>query len=109
VSDKLKVLVAVLKEAQPILDALVRLHKDVGSVSADRLYANAPPEARMLCVALSEPEEVRHFMASLVVDLNMHDQLASHSHLLEIDLLPLPLGAVLVVFTDIACAEVPTP
>lgn len=51
----LRVRVAVLDEAQPVLDALARLHIDVGSVNADRYWSNAPDGMRLLCFATAEP------------------------------------------------------
>jgi hypothetical protein len=53
-SPPVQVAVAVLPEAQPVLDAFARLHIDVGSIALDRFDPLAAADHRCLCIATTE-------------------------------------------------------
>jgi hypothetical protein len=101
VSAPLQVPVAVLEEARPVLDALARLHIDVGSVTADRLYPDAPPDMRLLCVAWGEPLD--HLACALRHELL--DDPAALALTNRVAILPLPLDNWLVIFPEIVAIE----
>lgn len=103
-NDRLKVLVAVEPAAQPVVDALIRLHRDIGSVDARRVRADAPAGARLLCVNLVS------FEALLQLGVELRRELTGQPEALALTdrcmLLPLPLETCLVVFLDIAALDV---
>jgi hypothetical protein len=101
----LKVRVGVTPEAQPVVDALGRLHVDIGSVAASRFF---PPDllpewARFLCVAVADERGVIDLAANLRRELRGDDAalLLSNKCLIE----KLPLDARLVVFLDIPAID----
>ena len=104
----LRLRVAVYPDAQPVADALARLHVDLGSVRAGTLGVlpeGVADDDRFLCVALSDYDEVLAFSKRLRADLSEH--LSPWEMLKAIKLTdrcllhPLPLDAVLIVFLDI--------
>jgi hypothetical protein len=97
-AERLQILVQVEPEAIPVVEALQRLSVNIGSVAADKLDANAPPDARLLCVSVADRAEVDRLA------VNLRRELADH-RLLACLALPMPLGTWLVVFTDIAALD----
>ena len=113
-SAALKVPVTFSGRAQPILDALARMRRDVGSIQA-RLAtpgSDAPPSVRLLTVALGDRDQLRPFQETLLRELEAASQLPwLHEMAMDIKLVPLPLDgsvptdAVLVVFNQVAGVE----
>jgi hypothetical protein len=97
------VLVSVEPAAGPVLDALIRLHRDIGSVDARKVRAEAPAGARLLCVNLVDFEAVAQLGAEL------RRELADHPEALALTdrcmVVPLPVETCLVVFLDIAALD----
>jgi hypothetical protein len=94
--------VAVLNEAQPVLDALQRLHIDVGSIKRNRVEPDAPPEWRCLCIATAEPVDhiasaLRNELAGQPEALALTDNVAA---------LSMPLGTTLIIFLDVVALAV---
>lgn len=100
----LKVPLAVDIDGAPVLDALTRLHHDIGSIRASHLDPEAPPDVRLLCVALADEGAVHKLRIDLGRELRDKDettkQLAS-----RVAMVPLPLDAWLVIFRDILAVE----
>lgn len=103
-SRDLQVRIAVHDDDRPVVEALRRLNRDIGSIEARRVLTNAPAELRFLCVAVVDRLDVQKLLASLVVELG--SVITNEWETLdEICLMPMPLDAVLVVFTRIIVME----
>jgi len=95
----LKVLVRYLPEAAPVVAALARLHVDVGSVNAAKLYADAPADMRLLCVAVADAAGVDELAADLARELT--DDAAARELVKRVHIVSAPLGAFMIVFPDL--------
>lgn len=102
----LKVRIAVIDEAQPLLDFLNAHRYDVGSINADRVVAGGwPPDMRFLCVALADVEALMTMSERMRSTwLGDPDMIALTN---RVALMPLPLDTVLAVFLDVVAIEAP--
>lgn len=98
-----KVRIAVLDEAQPVMDFLAAHRLDIGSLNADRLDPRAPPDMRLLCVALVDDDALRELILTMQRELS--DSALGLTN--RVALLPLPLDTLLLVFLDIVAIESP--
>ena len=101
----LKVRVGVLDEAAGVVEFLAENAIDVGSVRADLLLDGAAGDLRFLCVVLVDREAVADLadrMRRAWVDRPDLVKLTDRSALV-----PLPLGAVMLVFLDIPAIDAP--
>jgi len=96
-TEKVKLSVGI--EAQPILEALARLHLDLGTLLASQLFYNAPDDSRVLCVWMPDETAVQQLRVDLGRELADDDdatqQLASHVALITLH------DCVLIAFRDI--------
>jgi len=98
-----KVLIGVLDEARPVLDFLKEHHHDIGSINADRLDARAPPDMRLLCVALADQSALLDLIVQMQMAWLPDDAAIKLTD--RVAILPLPLDTLLVVFLDIVAIE----
>jgi hypothetical protein len=77
--DPLKVLTTVPRIAFPILDALHRLHRDVGSIKARLVLPHLDPrdEARLICVGCVDEADVLKLSRDLAAELGDDHESAS--------------------------------
>ena len=100
----LEVLIHVEPDADPVVDALRRIGVNLGSSAATKVDPRAPPDMRLLTVAVADPAGV--------IDLGvaLRHQLAAHPKALALSNRVLaergPLGTVILRFLDIAAVEV---
>jgi hypothetical protein len=105
----LLVAVSVAEEYMPLVDALLRLRHDVGSVAASkvrRMMANPEmlppldPAIRLLCVATADKPAMNQLMVQLALELS-GTPFAEGQKMGRVVLIGLPLDAALAVFIDI--------
>jgi hypothetical protein len=103
----IKVRIGVQPEAQPVVDALCRLHVDIGSIHARKFFPSArmPEWARFMCVAVADEDGVLELAGKLRRELAGNDAALRLCNKVLLD--KLPLDTVLMVFLDIAAIEAP--
>lgn len=99
----LKIRVAVLPEAQPVLDALMRLHVDIGTMRAKLIFPDAPPDIRLIAVALVDEAALHQFRLDLSLELVDKPEAAVLAS--RIALITAPLESFLVIFRDVIAIE----
>lgn len=76
--DPLRMLTTVPREVFPVLDALARLHRDVGSMKARHAlpHLDPPDRERLICVGCVDEADVAKLSRDLAHELR-HDPLAA--------------------------------
>jgi hypothetical protein len=99
----LQVRIAVEPDAGPLLDALQRLHVDIGSVNGNRLYPNAPDDMRLLAVHVVDLPALDKFRLDL--SLELLDKPAAAALASRVAIVPLDLDTFLIIFRDVMAIE----
>lgn len=105
-SDDLRILTSVPREAFPILDALNRLHRDIGSARARLFLPGLDPsldELRLLCVACADKADLDKLSRDLAAELI--DDHASAVLASRVAIMELTHGLVVVAFREIPCLK----
>jgi len=101
----LKVRIAVLEEAQGVVDFLSEHHFDIGSLNADRIIADAPAGMRLLCVALVDHDALADLSFQMQRAWLTEPALVQLTN--RVAVLPTPLDTLLLIFLDIVAVEAP--
>lgn len=98
-----KVRIAVLPEADPVIDFLREHHLDIGSVNANRFDPRAPADMRLLCVSLVDDDALADLSFRMQQAWLTKPELVALTN--RCVLQRLPLDTLLVVFLDIVAIE----
>lgn len=100
----LKVEVKVSPDARPVLDALNRLHRDVGSIAARLVFPNIGPEhhdMRIICVGCVDQDDVEKLAWDLAKELG--DDHASAKLASKVAICEMTMGLYVVAFLELPC------
>jgi hypothetical protein len=104
-SDPLRVLTTVPRSAFPVIDALKRLHRDVGSMKARHALplVDPPPDddERVICVGCVDVRDVDKLAHDLAREL--HGDADSAALAANVAILTLSHGLCVVAFLDLPC------
>lgn len=105
-SEPLKVLTSVPLEAFPVIDALHRLHRDVGSVAA-RLalpgFEEDLGDLRLICVGCVDLDDVFKLSRDLANELK--DDAASAALASKVAIIQQAMGLFVVAFIELPCVR----
>lgn len=100
-----KVRVAVLKEAQGVVEFLSEHHFDIGSINADLLIADAPADMRLLCVPLVDHDALADLSFRMQQAWLTEPELVKLTN--RVAVVPTPVDTLLLIFVDIVALEAP--
>lgn len=105
--DPLLVLTAVPRAAFPIIEALRRLHRDVGSMKARLAFPQADqpldPDLRVLCVGCADGDDVRKLSRDLSAELRDDPESAALAS--KVAVIEMVHGLYVVAFIGVPCAR----